>query len=167
MVSHRRLRAVPEMRETAKPASLILMATRPYFRSGFRHRQCLVPANGFFEWQKRGKVKQPFLFSLRNGSPFAFASLWERWSGPHRDGRETCTILTTEANDLVRPMHERMPVILPEEFHADWLDSKTPAPQWFQTVLQPYPAEAMQAVPVSTWVNDAKHEGPDCVRPVG
>jgi putative SOS response-associated peptidase YedK len=123
-------------------------------------RRCLIPANGFFGWQKRGKEKQPFLFKLRDQQAFAFAGLWERWSGPHGDGRETCTILTTEANELVRPFHERMPVILPTEHYGDWLDPKAAAPQWLQTVLRPYPAEAMQAMPVSTWGNDAKHEGP-------
>jgi putative SOS response-associated peptidase YedK len=142
-------------------------ADKPAYRSAFRHRRCLILADGFFEWQKKGKEKLPFLFRLRDGAPFAFAGLWERWSGPHGDGRETCTILTTEANDLVRPFHERMPVILPAEFHGDWHDPKTTAPQWLQTVLRPYPAEAMQAVPVSSWVNDARHEGPECVRPVG
>jgi putative SOS response-associated peptidase YedK len=140
-------------------------AAKPAFRSAFRHRRCLIPANGFFEWQKHGKKKQPFLFQLRDQPLFAFAGLWERWSGPLGDGRETFSILTTEANELVRPMHERMPVILPAEYHADWLDPKTAAHQWLQTVLRPYPAEAMQAGPVSTWVNDARHEGPECIRP--
>jgi putative SOS response-associated peptidase YedK len=106
------------------------------------------------------------LFSLKDRKQFAFAGLWERWSGPHGDGRETCTILTTEANDLVRPFHERMPVILPAEDHGDWLDPKGATPQWLQTVLRPYPADAMQAVLVSTWVNDARREGPECVRPL-
>jgi putative SOS response-associated peptidase YedK len=141
-------------------------ADKPAFRSAFRHRRCLVPANGFFEWQKVGKQKQPFLFRLRDQQLFAFAGLWERWSGPHGDGRETCTILTTEANESVRPLHERMPVILPAEYHGDWLDPQTTAPQWLQTVLRPYPAEAMRVVPVSPWVNDARHEGPECLQPL-
>jgi putative SOS response-associated peptidase YedK len=142
------------------------VAEKPAFRAAYRHRRCLIPANGFFEWQKRGKEKQPFLFQLRDQQLFAFAGLWERWSGPHGDGRETCTILTTTANDLVRPYHERMPVILPEEYHTDWLNPDAAAPEWLQTVLRPYPAEAMQATPVSTWVNNARHEGRERVQPV-
>jgi putative SOS response-associated peptidase YedK len=140
------------------------VAERPAFRSAFKRRRCLLPASGFFEWQKQGKQKQPFLFQLKDGQPFVFAGLWECWSGPHGDCRETCTILTTEANNLVRPYHERMPVILPLEYHADWLNPDAAAPEWLQTVLRPYPADAMCAVPVSIWVNDARHEGPECVR---
>jgi putative SOS response-associated peptidase YedK len=87
-------------------------------------------------------------------------------AGPAGDGRETCTILTTEANDLVRPCHERMPVILPAEHHADWLDPKAAAPQWLQTVLRPWPAGGMRAVPVSSWVNNAGNEGPQCIQPL-
>jgi putative SOS response-associated peptidase YedK len=142
-------------------------ASKPAFRAAFRRRRCLIPANGFYEWQKKGKEKLPFLFRLRGGPPFAFAGLWERWSSPHGDGRETCTILTAEANDLVRPFHERIPIILPAEQYGDWLDPMAAAPQWLQTVLRPYHAEAMQAVAVSTWVNDARHKGTECVRPVG
>jgi putative SOS response-associated peptidase YedK len=141
-------------------------ASKPAFRSAFKHRRCLLPASGFYEWQKRGKEKWPFLFGLKDGSPFAFAGLWECWSGSHGDGRETCTILTTEANDLVRPFHERMPVILPAEHYGDWLNPGAVAPEWLQTVLRPYPAEAMQARAVNPYVNNARHEGPECVQPV-
>jgi putative SOS response-associated peptidase YedK len=142
------------------------VADKPAFRAAFRQRRCLIPASGFFEWLKRGKEKQPFLFRLKEGPLFAFAGLWERWTHPAGDGRETCTILTTEANELVRPYHERMPVILPAAYHDDWLDTKAPGPAWLQTVLRPYSADAMQAVAVSNWVNDARHEGPECVKPV-
>jgi putative SOS response-associated peptidase YedK len=141
-------------------------AEKPAFRAAFKRRRCLIPASGFYEWQKKGKEKQPFLFQLRDGSTFAFAGLWERWSGPHGDGRETCTILTTTANDLVRPYHERMPVILPAEYHADWLNPDAAAPEWLQAVLRPYPAETMQARAVNPYVNNARHEGPECVQPV-
>jgi putative SOS response-associated peptidase YedK len=90
--------------------------------------------------------------------------LWDRWT--KEDGRETCPILTTEANDLVRPMHARMPVILPRGFHDDWLAPHADAAEWLQSALRPYPAEEMEAVPVSTWVNDARHEGLECIPPV-
>src|SRR5262245_36108486 len=101
---------------------------------------------------------------MRDGQPFAFAGLWDRWATG--DGRETCAILTTTANELVRPMHDRMPVILPRAFHDNWLDPPADAPQWLQSALRPYPAQEQEAVPVSNWVNDARHEGPKCVRPV-
>jgi putative SOS response-associated peptidase YedK len=139
-------------------------ASKPAFRASFRRRRCLIPADGFFEWPKKGKARQPFLFRMRDGQPFAFAGLWDYWT--KGDGRETCAILTTTANELVRPFHERMPVILPLAFHDDWLEPQSDAPQWLQTALRPYPAQEMEAVPVSSWVNNARHEGPECVRPV-
>src|SRR5262245_22263659 len=101
------------------------------FRAPFRKRRCLIPATGFQEWEKKGKARQPFLFRMKDGQPFAFAGLWDRWT--KGDGRETCTILTTEANDLVRPFHQRMPVIFPAEYYADWLNPGAAAPQWLQT----------------------------------
>jgi putative SOS response-associated peptidase YedK len=103
---------------------------------------------------------------MKDETLFAFAGLWDRWSGPHGDGRETCTILTTTANERVRPMHERMPVILPLAFHDDWLEPQADDPQWLQSALRPYPAQEMAAVPVSSWVNDARHEGPECTQPL-
>jgi putative SOS response-associated peptidase YedK len=139
-------------------------ASKPAFRSAFRRRRCLIPTDGFFEWQKQGKARQPFLFRIRDGQPFAFAGLWDHWT--QGDGRETCTILTTTANELVRSLHDRMPVILPLAFYDDWLEPHTDAPQWLQTALRPYPAQEMEAVPVSSWVNNARHEGPECVRPL-
>jgi putative SOS response-associated peptidase YedK len=139
-------------------------ASKPAFRAAFRRRRCLIPADGFFEWQKKGKAKQPFLFRMRDGQPFAFAGLWDRWA--KGDSRETCTILTTTANERVRPMHDRMPVILPLAFYDDWLEPHADAPQELKTALRPYPAEEMEAVPVSTCVNDARHEGPECIQPV-
>ena len=139
-------------------------AGKPAFRAAFRQRRCPIPATGFYEWRKQGKARQPFLFRMRDGKPFAFAGLWDRW--PKGDGRETCAILTTAANGLVRPFHERMPVILPLAFHDEWLDSQADAAQSLQSALRPYPAQEMEAVPVSTWVNDAGHEGPECIQAV-
>jgi putative SOS response-associated peptidase YedK len=141
-------------------------ADKPAFRSASKRRRCLLPASGFYEWEKKGKAKQPYLFQLKDGEPFVFAGLWETWSGPHGDGRETCTILTTDANDLVKSFHVRMPVILPAEYHADWLNREAAAPEWLQTVLRPYPADAMQATAVNPYVNNAQHEGPECIQPV-
>jgi putative SOS response-associated peptidase YedK len=137
-------------------------AGKPAFRSPFRKRRCLIPATGFYEWQKKGRARQPFHFRMRDGQPFAFAGLWDRWA--RGDGRETCAILTTAANELVRPMHDRMPVILPPAFHDEWLATHADAPGWLQLTLRPYPPQEMEAVPVGSCVNDALNEGPECMQ---
>ncbi len=140
-------------------------AEKPAFRSAFRRRRCLVLADGFYEWQKVGGKKQPYLFRLRGGAPFAFAGLWEHWE---RDGRavDSCTILTTDANDLVRPLHERMPVILsPRDFEL-WLDPKVQKGPELQALLRPYAAEEMAAYPVGLRVNNPRHNDADCVTPL-
>jgi putative SOS response-associated peptidase YedK len=139
------------------------VAEKPAFRSAFKSHRCLIPATGFFEWQATAgaKHKQPYHIRMRDGNPFAFAGLWERWQ---RDGEpvETCAILTTTANELVRPVHDRMPVILaPADFSA-WLDPRTPADQ-LHALLRPYPTEAMEAVPVGRYVNSPRNEGPQCL----
>jgi putative SOS response-associated peptidase YedK len=97
------------------------VAQKAAFRAAFRQRRCLLPADGFFEWRKEGRLKQPYLFRLQGGGPFAFAGLWEQWKGPDGVTVESATVLTTGANELVRPLHERMPVILRPEDHDRWL----------------------------------------------
>jgi putative SOS response-associated peptidase YedK len=139
-------------------------AEKPSFRAAFRHRRCLIPADGFYEWQKLNGKNQPHYFRMRDGRPFAFAGLWEHWPGEHQP-LETCTILTTGANDLVRPVHDRMPVILgPEDFER-WLDPAVREPELLQPLLRPFPAEAMTAYPVSMVVNNPRNETPKCVEP--
>jgi putative SOS response-associated peptidase YedK len=97
-------------------------ADKPTFRHAMRKRRCLIPADGFYEWMRQGKAKQPFCFRLNEDRPFAFAGLWERWEGP-KGLVETCCILTTEANELVRPAHDRMPVMLERPYFEQWLDT--------------------------------------------
>ncbi|MBU6281362.1 SOS response-associated peptidase [bacterium] len=142
-------------------------ATKPAFRAAFRQRRCLVPASGFYEWQALpgGGRKQPWLFTLRGAGPFAMAGLWERWRPPEGPAIESCTILTTEPNELVAPIHDRMPVILPEEAWADWLDPAVREPSRLQPLLVALPASRMTSRTVSTWVNDARHEDPGCIAP--
>jgi putative SOS response-associated peptidase YedK len=140
-------------------------AGKPSFRSAFRQRRCLVLADGFYEWQKLERRKQPYYFRLRDGGPFAFAGLWEHWQ---RDDRtiESCTILTTAANELVRSVHERMPVILaPKDFEV-WLDPRVQKGDAVQALLAAYPTEAMTAYPVGPHVNNPKHEHRACVVPL-
>jgi putative SOS response-associated peptidase YedK len=137
-------------------------ATNPSFRSAFRSRRCLIPADGYFEWQKQDGKKQPFYFHRRDGRPFAFAALWERWARPDGEAIESCTILTTEANDLARPVHDRMPVIVAPADFGQWLDPAA-NPRALQALLRPHPPEAMEAYPVTTFVNNPRNEGPRCV----
>ena len=145
-------------------------AEKPSFRAAFRHRRCLVPADGFYEWQRR--TRQPWLFALRDGAPFAFAGLWERWQIPAGaaltgslaerrpgDAVETCVILTTAANDTVAPVHGRMPVILPPNAWDPWLAGE-------DVPLAPCPSDDMTAHPVSMLVNRADNDDPRCVEPL-
>ena len=147
-------------------------ADKPSFRTAFRHRRCLIPADGFYEWQRRDGTRQPWLFGLRNSAPFAFAGLWERWTVPagasltgslakHNPGDavETCTILTTSANDTVAPVHSRMPVILPPAAYGPWLAGH-------ELQLVPYPAPDMTAHPVSTLVNRPANDDPRCIEAI-
>lgn len=140
-------------------------SSKPSFRAAFKARRCLIPADGFYEWQKLdARHKQPFHIRMKDERPFAFAGLWEHW---HKDGGpvlETRTILTTDANELMRPIHDRMPVILPEGDWQRWLDLKT-AKADAEQLLRPYEGQDLVAVPVSTWVNKPQHDDPKCLEP--
>lgn len=141
------------------------VAEKPAFRTALKKRRCLVVADGYYEWLKVGKVKQPYLYEIDGGRPFAFAGLWEQWWGP--DGKaesplETCTILTTDANDLASQVHNRMPVILEQVDYTAWLDPANQDGASLRYLLAPFPAERMTARPVNTYVNNARNEGPDC-----
>jgi len=146
------------------------LAEKPSFRAAFRARRCLVPADGFYEWQASEQGKRPYRIGLTGGAAealplFAFAGLWERWEkAPDGVPVESCTIVTTEANALLRPIHGRMPVILAPETYGTWLDPKTPAKEAL-ALLGPYPAEAMMAYPVSTRVNNVRNDDPLCIAP--
>lgn len=139
---------------------------KPAFRAATKQRRCLVPADGFYEWKAgEGGRKQPYLIRVRDAELFAFAGLWESW-GKGDQRIDTFTILTGKPNELVSPIHDRMPVIVRPEHYDQWLD---PAQQDFKAlapVLEPFPASGMEAVPVSTKVNSPKHDEPDCVEPV-
>ncbi|HEX4147564.1 MAG TPA: SOS response-associated peptidase [Pirellulales bacterium] len=138
------------------------VATKPAFREAFRRRRCLIPADGFYEWQRRGRLKVPFHIRLADGGAFVMAGLWDRW---RRGGLEieSCTIITTEANELVRPLHDRMPVILPPQAYSTWLDPSVEDRATLEHWLRPYPAEQMIATAVSSRVNMASAEGPECL----
>jgi putative SOS response-associated peptidase YedK len=142
-------------------------AEKPAYRDSFRHRRCLVPADGFYEWKRQGKFKQPHLIRRRDRLPFAFAGLWSSWRGADRPaGIETFTILTTDPNTLMTGIHDRMPVILARRDFAAWLDPANRDTASLQTLLVPAPAEDWEAVPVGTRVNSPSHDSPDCLEPL-
>jgi putative SOS response-associated peptidase YedK len=138
---------------------------KPSFRSAFQQRRCLIPASGFYEWQKAGAGgKQPYFIRPHVGGLFALAGLWERWHDPHGEAVESCTILTTEANELMQSLHDRMPVILDRDSERVWLDSQASS-DTLRSLLTPFASDRMEALPVSPWVNSAKNEGPRCLEP--
>ena len=142
-------------------------ADKPSFRTALRRRRCLIVADGFYEWQKLGKRRQPMFIHLRDDRPLAFAGLWESWEGAGHSALESCTILTTEANDLVRPIHDRMPVIVAPEDYARWLDPAVQKPEPVLPLLRPYPSEPMEAYPVGTRVNSPARDEERCLERVG
>ena len=140
-------------------------ADKPAFRSAFRHRRCLIPADGFYEWHKAPGGKTPHHIHLHDNTPFAFAGLWETWRSPDGSSLETFTILTTEPNELVKPLHNRMPVMLGATDGAAWLDAKTTIDN-LTAKLGPSSPESMQVQAVSRYVNTPAHDDPRCLESI-
>lgn len=142
------------------------LTEKPSFRTAFKKRRCLVIADGFYEWRKESRgAKTPFYFRLASREPFAFAGLWEEWTDPATASPlRSCTIITVAANDLLRPIHERMPVILPHSSNLAWLSSES-SPEDLTRLLKPFPAQEMDATPVSTFVNNPRNDTADCIAP--
>lgn len=137
------------------------LTAKPSFREAFRSRRCLIPATGFFEWQQTGSGKQPFHIHYTDYRLFAFAGVWEHW----QDGQETvysCAIVTTAANDLMCPIHQRMPVIIAPEYYSDWLDKHNQAPDIFE-FAPPIAYDEMQLTPISSRINNPVHNDPSCL----
>jgi putative SOS response-associated peptidase YedK len=143
------------------------LAEKPSFRAAFRYRRCLILADGFYEWQALvgSKVKFPHYIRLKSGRPFAFAGLWEDWHAPDGSQVKSTTIITTQPNELIARLHNRMPVILPPDTYARWLEPSPRQPADLQGLLAPFPAEAMSAHPVSTLVNSPANDLPECIAP--
>jgi putative SOS response-associated peptidase YedK len=141
------------------------VAGKPAFRKAYRHQRCLVLADGFYEWKREGKTKQPYYIRFKNGRTFAFGGLWERWE---KQGLtlETCALITTVSNACVAPIHHRMPLILPEQSYASWLDLGLTDTGCLSELLLPCPADGMEAFCVSHMVNDPRHEDPRCIHPL-
>ncbi|MEX0653217.1 MAG: SOS response-associated peptidase [Phycisphaeraceae bacterium] len=142
-------------------------AEKPAFKAAMRYRRCLVVADGFYEWQRRGPVKQPHLIQMADEQPFAMAGLWEHWQDANGNELETCAILTTPANAMLSKLHERMPAILEAEDYLAWLDPRQTDAQAAGALLRPMAAERMMHHPVSLHVNNPRHDDARCVAPVG
>lgn len=139
---------------------------KPAYRTPFRYRRCLMAADGFFEWKGKGKLRQPYYFRLKDGRPFAFAGLWEQWGPEGADQIETCALITTDANQEVRPIHERMPVILSPADYDLWLDPHNHEAERLLPLLRPFTAEPLEVFPVSTRVNSPFEDEPECITPL-
>ena len=153
----------PEIGSRMINARAETVAEKPSYRKAFKKSRCLILADGFYEWQKTDSGKQPFHIRMQDGSPFAFAGLWESWD----KGEEirSCTIITTEANDLVAEVHNRMPVILHAEDYEMWLDPDFDEREPLTSLLQPFPAEAMETYMVSRRVNKPSNSEPEVIEP--
>lgn len=144
------------------------LAEKPSFRTAFRRRRCLVLADGFYEWRQTPgrRSKTPMYIRMQDDRPFAFAGLWENWYSPDGSNVLSATIITTEPNNLMRDIHDRMPVILDPVDYGLWLDPEEQDPDRLSRVLRPYPEAGMKAFPVSTMVNSPANESAECILPV-
>jgi putative SOS response-associated peptidase YedK len=162
---------IPSWSKDAKAAYRMInaraetVAVKPAYRAAFRKRRCLIPADGFYEWRQTESGKQPYHIRMKDGGVFAFAGLWERWAG--KDERiESCSILVTEANNTIRAVHDRMPVIVAPEDYGSWLDTAVEGGKIITDLLRPYPASAMMAYPVSKRVNIPANNDAQCIAPM-
>jgi putative SOS response-associated peptidase YedK len=142
-------------------------AEKPAFRAAMKRRRCLIPADGFYEWQSAGDRKRPFYVRAKSGAPLAFAGLWETWTGPNGEELETAAIVTTRANRTLSPIHERMPVIVPPEAFDLWLDGASVDATTAAVLIQPAPDGQLEAYEISTAVNRTANDNPKLLEPVG
>jgi len=149
---------IPSWAKDAKTAQINAraetVAEKPMFRSAFKKRRCLVLADGYYEWLREGATKLPHFYEFHGGAPFAIAGIWESWKE-----KDTCALLTTDANELASQVHDRMPVILHEDDYDDWLAGE-------QIPLLPFPDSGMTVRQVSQYVNNSRNQGPECTQPL-
>lgn len=171
---HRELRwgLIPSWAKDASIGSRMInaraetLSEKPSFQTAFKRRRCLIAATGFYEWQKLERGKQPHCIRMANDGVFAMAGLWERWRSPDGSQIDSCTIITTEPNELLASLHNRMPVVLARERFAEWLDPENEDTKSLQTLLRPFPADAMKHYPISTRVNAPANDDEGCVAPL-
>lgn len=140
------------------------VAEKPSFRKAFQQR-CVVLADGYYEWKREGKSKQPYYIRFKDKRPFCFAGMWERWEKGTDGPLETCTMLTTGPNSVMEPIHHRMPVILDPKDYDEWLDPTLKDVAALNQLMRPYPPEEMEAFPVSTMVNNPRNDSAECIKP--
>ncbi|MEM7555946.1 MAG: SOS response-associated peptidase [Cyanobacteria bacterium P01_A01_bin.84] len=156
----------PKMSKKLINARSETVEEKPSFRSAFKYRRCLILADGFYEWKNHEGEKQPFYFSLRHRRLFAIAGLWEKWKSPGGEEIRSCTILTTEANEILKPIHHRMPVILKPEYYNLWLNTEEHSPSVLKKLLSPYDPTEMSAYRVSKIVNNPRNNSLECIAPL-
>ena len=142
------------------------VAEKPSFRDSLKRRRCLILADGFYEWQKVGDGKRPMRVTMRSGEPFAFAGLWSKWTDAEGSSISSCAIITTAANEVLKPIHHRMPVILSKEVEDLWLDTALDDSQTLTQLLEPFPEDALEAYEVSALVNSASNDRPEVATPI-
>lgn len=165
---------IPHWADSAKVGNRMInaraetMERSPAFRYAFRRRRCLVPVDAFYEWQRDGKIKRPFAITNSAGRPIALAGLWSGWRDPDTDQLvRSFAIVTTAPNDLLRPIHDRMPVVVPEADWERWLDPTIEDPAKLKDLLVPAQDSALEAYPISRLVNDVRNDGPQLLEPIG
>lgn len=162
---------IPSWAKDAKIGSSLVnaraetVATKPSFRSAFKKRRCLIPADGFYEWKRISKTKVPYRIVVGDGELFFFAGLWETWNPPEGEPIRSCTIITCAPNELVAPIHDRMPIILPPERRDSWL-ARESSPDAISLMLAPYSADRMNAYPVDSRVNSASNNDATLIMPI-
>ena len=170
---HLRWGLIPSWAKDAQMGSRMInaraetLAERPAFRAAFARRRCLVLADGFYEWRRSGNSRIPMRIVMKSREPFAFAGLWDTWQDPEGEVVRSCTIITTEPNELLQPIHDRMPVILAEGAESLWLDDDLRDPLALGSLLTPYPDGALEAYRVSALVNRPSNDGPEVIVPEG
>ena len=158
---------VKDIKKAAKPinARVETAAEKPSFKAAFKYRRCLILADGFYEWKKIGSRKQPWFLTLLEKRPFAFAGLWDAWTGEDGSVYHSCTILTTAASDSIREIHHRMPIILNPNAFYEWLNPDNQDTSKLETLLREQTVQEFTSYPVSTFVNSPKNNDPKCIKP--
>ncbi|MGH6770674.1 MAG: SOS response-associated peptidase [Xanthobacteraceae bacterium] len=163
---------IPAWVKDPKAFSLILQARsdsvvdKPSFKNAMKYRRCLIPADGFYDWNEVTNPRRPYLVRPKHGGPVAFAGLWEAWMGPNGEEMETAAVITTDANKTLAPIHHRMPVVIPEEAFDLWLDCRNVDALTAAALLAPAPEDLFEAYEISTAVNRVANDSPELIRPV-
>jgi putative SOS response-associated peptidase YedK len=163
---------IPAWVKDPKTFSLILQARsdsvvdKPSFKNAMKYRRCLIPADGFYDWNEATNPRKPYVVRPKHGGPIAFAGLWEAWVGPNGEEMETAAVITADANRTLRPIHHRMPVVIPEQAFDLWLDCRNVDALTAAALLTPAPEDLFEAYEISTAVNRVANDSPELIRPV-